>query len=278
VSEPIAVPQGSTIIIGERWPGPGPVVVLLHAGVADRRSWYAVAEQLSEHATVIAYDRRGFGETRPGTDPFSHLDDLIALLDHLEVNEAWLVGSSAGGKLAIDVALVAPGRVAGLVLIAPGVSGAPSPDEGSLEPQLVWLDQRIDEQLNLGNLDDANRLETWLWLDGPAGPEGRVSGAVRELALDMNRVILANGIAETPVHIVNAWDRLEELAVATVVVWGSLDVGFLIAYSQALVSRISSAQYHCLAGLAHLPYLEDPSAIAEIVIDALTEEAHTVQP
>jgi len=252
-------------------------VVLLHAGVADRRSWYEVAEQLAEHATVIAYDRRGFGETRPGSDPFSHLDDLIAVLDYLEVNKVWFVGSSAGGKLAIDAALVAPGRVAGLILIAPGVSGAPSPDEGSLEPQLVWLDQRIEEQLNLGKLDDANRFETWLWLDGPVGPEGRVSGAVRDLALAMNRVILANDIAETPVHNVNAWNRLEELVVPTTVVWGSLDVGFLIEYGEALVARISSAKRHCLEGLAHLPYMEDPSAVATIVINALTEESHTVQ-
>lgn len=263
------MPRGTTSLAGERWPGPGPVAVLLHAGVADRRSWYSVAGQLSGHATVVAYDRRGFGETPPGIGSFSHLDDLLALLDYLELSEVWLVGSSVGGKLALDAALVVPERVSGLVLLAPGVSGAPAPDEEGLEPQLLWLDQQIEQQVDLENLDEVNRLETWLWLDGPSRPEGRVSGAARHLALDMNLVVLSYDGTEGSDEDVNAWERLEDLSVPTTVAWGSLDLGFLIARSQALAARIPGAKYRCLEGLAHLPYLEDPSAVAAIVIDAL---------
>ena len=66
-------------LVGERWDGEGTPVVLLHAGVADRRAWRDVAPQLD--APVIAYDRRGFGETPPAPQPFTHLDDLLAVLD-----------------------------------------------------------------------------------------------------------------------------------------------------------------------------------------------------
>jgi len=118
-----------------------------------------------------------------GIGPFSHLDDLLALLDYLELSEVWLVGSSVGGKLALDAALVAPERVSGLVLLAPGVSGAPAPDEEGLEPQLLWLDQQIEQQVDLGNLDEVNRLETWLWLDGPADPRG---GSAEQPAISLS--------------------------------------------------------------------------------------------
>ena len=54
-------------LAGERWDGEGAPVVLLHAGVADRRAWRAVAPQLA--APAIAYDRRGFGDTPPTPPP-----------------------------------------------------------------------------------------------------------------------------------------------------------------------------------------------------------------
>lgn len=43
-----------------------------------------------------------------------------------------------------------------------------------------------------GYLEEVNRLETWLWLDGPSEPEDRVGGEARALALDMNAIILRN--------------------------------------------------------------------------------------
>jgi pimeloyl-ACP methyl ester carboxylesterase len=53
-------------LAGERWPGAGPVIVLPHAGVADQRAWTDVAADLNRDGReVIAYHRRGFGETAP---------------------------------------------------------------------------------------------------------------------------------------------------------------------------------------------------------------------
>ena len=65
MSETVLVPLGSTHLVADRWTGGGPVVVLLHAGVADRRSWREVAEKLARSAAVVTYDRRGHGESPP---------------------------------------------------------------------------------------------------------------------------------------------------------------------------------------------------------------------
>src|SRR5918997_4956790 len=120
-------------IVGERWDGEGPPLVLLHAGIADRRVWRDVVPLLD--APVVAYDRRGFGETPPGPEGFAHLDDLFAVLDATVAEPPWLVGNSMGGALALDAAVTAPERLAGLVLIAPAVSGEPDPEEP--DPQLA---------------------------------------------------------------------------------------------------------------------------------------------
>ena len=100
------VTNGSVTLAGVRWEGEGVPLVLLHAGVADRRGWREVAERLT--TPVIAYDRRGFGETPPSAEPFTHLDDLVAVLDATVDGPAWLVGNSMGGALALDAALTVP--------------------------------------------------------------------------------------------------------------------------------------------------------------------------
>ena len=77
-SEKFTVQRGTATLAGERWAGDGQPVVLLHAGVADRRSWHAVAEALQPAKGVVAYDMRGYGETSGATYGFTHLDDPVS--------------------------------------------------------------------------------------------------------------------------------------------------------------------------------------------------------
>ena len=100
---------GTATLVGERWPGDGQPVVLLHAGrgrpaVLVRRRRCALAA-----TGAVAYDMRGYGETSGVTYGFSHLDDLDAVLDQVASGPVWLVGSSMGGELAIDAALAVAG-------------------------------------------------------------------------------------------------------------------------------------------------------------------------
>ena len=267
MSEQIAVGRGNARLLGERWPGPGPVTVLLHAGVADSRSWQEVVPGLAGRATVVTYDRRGFGRSAPSPGPFTHLDDLIAVLDQAGADQAWLVGSSAGGGIALDAALTAPERVAGLVLLAPAVSGAPDPD---LDPVTQRLADMIDQAAQAGDLAEVNRLETWIWLDGPAAPEGRVNGPARSLALDMNAICLRNGVPEGAGNAgLDAWAALADIDVPALVCCGGRDLPALISRGQELAGRLPRGGYTELAGLAHLPYLEQPATVAGLIAGAL---------
>jgi pimeloyl-ACP methyl ester carboxylesterase len=267
------VPRNDTSLIGDLWSGDGPTVLLLHAGVCDRRSWEVVAPEVSKQAKVVSYDRRGFGDTAPGTSSFTHLDDLCALLDRLQIAKAWLVGSSAGGKLALDAAISLPKRVAGLVLLAPAVSGAPSPDRESIDPELLRINAQIEQADERGDLDEVNRLEIQLWLDEPRERAGRATGAPRELAIEMNRIALANAVSENSDQMVNAWSRLTEVGVPTTVACGAFDANHILLRSEELCTRIPIAKYLVLDGMAHLPYLEDPLAVAELIIGAITDES-----
>ena len=267
--ERIEIAAGEATLIGDRRPGDGATVVLLHAGVCDRRCWREVGELVSAAGLdVVAFDRRGFGEVPPAEAPFRHVDDLLAVLEATSPGApAWLVGSSMGGGVALDAALEAPARVAGLVLIAPAVSGDPEPDDETVIAETNGLAEAIDAAWTAGDLEACNRLEVQLWLDGPGGQEGRVGGAARELALDMNRIVLANGESDADgASGLDAAGRLHEIAISAIVACGELDVPFKRRRSAELAAALPNATFVSLPGRAHLPYLEAPQEIADLLI------------
>jgi pimeloyl-ACP methyl ester carboxylesterase len=239
-------------------------VLLIHAGVNDRRSWQHVVKRLAPRHRCIAYDMRGYGETQyEREDGWSPVADAVAVLDVAGVGRAAVVASSMGGQTAIDVALGRPDRVAGLVLIGAAVRGAPYPE--LVAGPTAELIAKIEAAEAAGDVDDVNRLEAWMWLDGPAATEGRVTGAARQLFLEMNgkalRAQSPGRLAEIPA----AWPRLSEITVPTLIMIGRLDTEEILAINEPAAKMIPNAQLVWLDGVAHLPHLEgDPATLDEI--------------
>ena len=99
--------------------GDGPVVVLSHGFLMDQSMFAPQVKAVAPEFRMMTWDQRGHGGT-PARGPFSYWDsarDLLALLDHLGVQRAVLGGMSQGGFVSLRAALLAPGRVRGLILI-----------------------------------------------------------------------------------------------------------------------------------------------------------------
>jgi pimeloyl-ACP methyl ester carboxylesterase len=270
--ERIEIPVAGATLVADRWTADGPTIVLLHAGVCDRRSWREVGELLArDGCDVAAYDRRGFGEVPAADRPFRHVDDALAVIEAVSPDApARLAGSSMGGGVALDAALAAPERVAGLVLLAPTISGDPEPDEETVIAATNGLAEAIDDAWTAQDLEACNRLEVRLWLDGPGEPEGRVSGPPRELALEMNRIVLANGESELDGESgLDAASRLDEVAAPVIVACGELDVSLKLERSAELAQALPNAAHHSLPGRAHLPYLEAADEVAALIMRAV---------
>ena len=243
---------GATLAVQHE--GAGKALVFLHAGVADKRMWQSQLDRFKASHQVIAYDRRGFGETQAEDVPFSQVEDLEAVLRALELDNVTLIGCSQGGRTAIDFALSHPEKVNALILIASAVSGAPSPQSFAPEVQVKLDALAVSEEAD--DLGRVNELEAQLWLDGPRSPAGRVSGAVRDLFLDMNAVALRHPELTRERGSALAYERVAELNVPTLIVWGELDFEHIKERCHYLLANIPDAQGEEIQGVAHLPSLE----------------------
>jgi pimeloyl-ACP methyl ester carboxylesterase len=242
----------------------GTDVLLIHAGVNDRRSWRYVVDRLAPAHRCVAFDSRGFGETTyEREDGWSPVGDAIAVLDAAAIDRAVIVACSMGGQGAIDLALAHPERVCGLALIGSAVRGAPDP--GLEEGPADRLDARIQTAEAAGDLEEVNRLEAWLWLDGPSAAEGRVSGPAHELFLEMNRRALRAEDPGEQAAVPPAWPRLGELSAPTLLMVGRLDVADVQVVNEQAAALIPGAELKWLEGVAHLPHLEgDPTTLDQI--------------
>ena len=250
--------------------GNGRAIVFLHAGVADRRMWSRQVDGLSDTWRAVAYDRRGFGETSCSSDAaFSHVDDLVAVMDRCAIDSACLIGCSQGGRIAVDFALAHPRRVAGLVLIAAAVSGAPEPD--GFTPEIDAKVALLEAAEAADDIERVNALEANLWLDGPAMPEGRVGGEPRALLLEMNATALGHPELTGEIEPPSAWPRLGEISVPALVISGALDFPYIQAMCRHLAETIPNARGVELDQAAHLPNLEDPARINDLLGNFLTD-------
>jgi len=243
--------------------GTGNPIILLHAGVADSRMWLPQLSTLQETHHVLAYDRRGFGQTTTQDVSFSHVDDLEKVMDHFGFLEATLVGSSQGGRIALDFSLANPQRVKKLVLLTPAVSGTPSPE--TIPSEIEAILQNLDAAEETDDLDLVNAIEAHLWLDGPTSVVGRVSGELRELFLNMNGIALHMPELTHEIEPASAYDRLSSLTMPTLVLWGELDFPHIQDRCRYLADAMPNAVGKSIPQTAHLFNLENPDEVNELL-------------
>ena len=108
----------------------GPVAVLIHGITANHLTWTMVADELGDDVTLLAPDLRGRAGSNALPGPFGmrqHAHDVAAILDHVGVDAATIVGHSMGGFVTAAFATEYPERVKGLVFVDGGVTIAEAP-------------------------------------------------------------------------------------------------------------------------------------------------------
>jgi 3-oxoadipate enol-lactonase len=245
--------------------GSGDPLVLLHAGIADRRMW---SEHLEPFANagyrVVAMDLPGYGDARIESGPHSPWEDVIDTLDELEISSAALVGNSFGGAVALRVATVAPDRGSALVLVS-----APSPAmRPSAELEAAWTEE--ETALENGDVDAAVDSVVRAWTLPDASSE------LRQLIADMQRRAFdlqedATSFTEADDPIEEHPERLANLQAPALCLAGEYDRGEFQQSAQELAQALPHARFGLIPGAGHLAPLETPVAFRRLVVEFLGE-------
>jgi pimeloyl-ACP methyl ester carboxylesterase len=241
--------------------GHGDAIVLIHAGIADRRMWAEHLEPLAAAGyRVIAVDLPGFGDAPPSTTP--PWLAVLATLDAAGVERAVLIGNSFGGGVALRAAVVAPERVSALVLVsalAPGL-------EPSAQLQSAWEEE--EAAFESDGIDAAVRAVVKAWTLPDATPE------LRERIATMQRRAYELDEPDLPAP-VDPLDQdpaaLQGLTMPTLILYGEHDMPDFRDGAARLADQISGSRQAVLDGAGHLAPLETPRSFREHLLGFLTD-------
>lgn len=234
-------------------------VVLIHAGVADRRMWDQQWSALTALHDVVRLDLRGFGESsqRP-KGLLCASDDVLETLGFLDIPRCHLVGASFGAGVAVEIALSTPAQVASMMLVAPGGSLIPRATE---DLQAFFDSER--SALAAGDLEEALEANVRCWVDGPRRGADAVDQEVRELVREMQRLAFEltsewDDAEEKEAH-PPPLDRLTEVGVRTLVLVGAEDLDAIHEAADRVTEDIAGARRVDWSDTAHLPSMERPA-------------------
>ncbi|MEL6348439.1 MAG: alpha/beta hydrolase [Myxococcota bacterium] len=231
--------------------GDGPALVMLHSFLMDLEMFAPqVAAGLGEDYRLIALNERGH-EGTPAEQPFTYWDiarDALALMDHLGVEKAGVVGTSQGGFIALRMALLAPERI--LAVAALGTSAdAEDPQVADSYRQLAagWVangpvDPLLDTvaSICLGDMDASDWKARWRTVTGERFDR------ILNVLVDRDSLL----------------DRLGEIQCPALVMHGAEDGAYPVARAEEMADGLPNAEdLVVVPGGAHFLSLTDPDAV-----------------
>jgi 3-oxoadipate enol-lactonase len=249
--------------------GEGPEIVLLHEGICDCRMWDRQWQTFTRSHRLLRFDFRGFGRSPLEPGRFASARDVIELLDRHRFERTALVGVSLGGRVALEIALAEPERVAALVLVGSGLPGHAWSDE----LQATWEEE--ETALQAGDLDGAVEVSLRTWVDGPRRVPGDVDPDVRGRVAEMQRrafelqLPFEDGEVEEELLVEDVAERLGEISAQTLVLVGEEDVRDIHTIADRLARGIPGARLVKIPNTAHVPSMERPEEFDRLVLGFL---------
>jgi pimeloyl-ACP methyl ester carboxylesterase len=244
--------------------GAGPDVLLIHGLGGAKSSFFDAAAALSKRYRVHALDLPGFGSSsKPTTAPYTarwFAETVRETMDALGIARAHVAGNSMGGRVAIELGLRHPERVAGLALLCPAVAFVKRtyhPIVRALRPELGLLPHQFSR--------DKVAEHFWSLFADPDG----IDPAVADVVVDeFQRIYSSAGgriaflssarniYLDAPYGRNGFYGRLSQLEAPALFVWGSHDRVIPPAFGRHVSRWLPSAEQIVLEGCGHVPQVE----------------------
>ena len=248
--------------------GEGPPLVLVHGVGLDHTMWDRALDSLSAFRRVIRYDLLGHGQTPDSPGPRTlenFVVQLLAVLDAHRLDRADVAGLSLGGMVALAAAARHPDRFDRLALLNTVFERSSEQVETALRRMAIAESEGMAAVADLA-------VDRWFSTQWQAEHPAQVDQVRRRLAdtdpvgyLKAYRVFIA-GDPLMP-------ESATAVTALTLIMTGELDPGSTPAMSRALATAVTGGQVRILAGLHHLPPVEEPSTFASALLEFFDREA-----
>lgn len=244
--------------------GEGPPVVLIHAGFLDSRMWNDQFQLFAKSAKVIRYDARGYGRSSRPNEEYSDAEDLLALLKHLKIDRANILGISNGGRIAFDFVSVHPAMVNSLILVSPGIhgykAGPVEEKEWAEEDRILTRPQEL--AISENRIDDAVKMDLDFWA---SAQEGKSKSRIREIAvanshIHKNPPYKLQKSPEPP-----AFTGLNQIRIPTILITGDRDGKLEQTMTKKLHELIPGSKLSLIKGADHIANMSRPEEFNAIV-------------
>jgi pimeloyl-ACP methyl ester carboxylesterase len=253
--------------------GTGTPLVLIHGYASSTYSWKDVFEPLAQSFHVIAVDLKGFGFSGKPDGDYSRRAQAVLvehLLQHLNIQKAWLGGNSMGGEVALNVALANPQRVAGLILI--DSAGVEVPGSSSLAPPYLLIPGigRILIALSLTSDKLVRQALAKSFYDDSKVTDDRVANYYRPLQTRGGQLAALRARTQFSMFPVEA--NLGQINVPTLILWGAQDELIPLEAGTKMSKLIKTSHLVIFDNCGHLPQEETPARTVEELIKFVGEQ------
>ncbi len=262
------VPSGKAKIYYEIT-GTGKPVLLLHAGVADRRMWLHQFQKFAVDRQVIAVDLQGYGKSVLTDENYNHFTDISAVIDFLGIETTDIIACSLGSKVALELALKRPERVGRMVLMSPGNGGPLFSCQNTLQ-KIADLFSLVKSEKRGAAVDILAELCGFGVNNDIAGTNLIVSDFVKRLITENYNTIM-RGYLNGDVQRIPALP-LHEIEKEALVVTGECDLPDTVISSQKTARELFRGYLVTVPGAAHFPNLEKVGVFNQVAREFLEKQ------
>jgi pimeloyl-ACP methyl ester carboxylesterase len=226
--------------------GTGDPVILLHGGMGNGDHWANQVPALAEKLSVIAIDSRGQGRSTRSKDKPSYdqmATDVIAVMDHLKLEKAAIVGWSDGGEIALKLGIQHPDRITKLVVFGANYDANGSKKRGPSSTFSGYAAKCRADYTKLSKTPKQyDAVQTWLL------------------------PIWRNPMGFTK-------EQLAQIKAPTLVADGDHDEIIKLEQIEEMATLIPHAELHVFKDASHFAHWQDPKAFTKVLVDFLTHPA-----
>lgn len=234
--------------------GKGSPLVLVHGWPLDHRVFEPQRRYLSQQFRVVAFDRRGFGQSTAPADLSQELDDIDRILAALSLDRVHLLGMSQGGRIALRYAVTRPRRLRSLILQGAVVDGL---ELGGTDSERIPLEDyaQLVQAGRIGELRER-------WMNHPMmAIDLRYPFArklLREIVSTYSGADLIGFSATRHAFSLNVANELPHLAVPAVLLTGAHETAMRRRHARRLLEKVPQCREIIFEHSGHMCNLTEP--------------------